>query len=71
MVRLLFEIARYHSPSVIFFDEIDSIATKRSENEHEATRKVKTELLVQMDGVGNSDQAVFVLAATNRPWDLD
>ena len=70
-MQLLFEMARYHSPSVIFFDEIDSIASKRSENEHESTRKVKTELLVQMDGVGNSDQSVFVLAASNRPWDLD
>jgi SpoVK/Ycf46/Vps4 family AAA+-type ATPase len=64
-------MARYHSPSVIFFDEIDCIASKRSENENESSRKVKTELLVQMDGVGSSDQQIFVLAATNRPWDLD
>lgn len=77
MVRILFEMARYHAPSTIFLDEVDSLAGKRGgPNEHEASRRVKTELMVQMDGIsGNSSSAkpnyVIVLGATNCPWDLD
>ncbi|KAH0785127.1 ATPase, AAA family protein [Histomonas meleagridis] len=72
LIRVLFELARYHSPSTIFIDELDSIMSRRStHDEHEASRRMKTELLIQMDGLSSSNSLVFVLAASNFPFDLD
>ena len=72
LVRVLFELARYHAPSTIFIDELDSIMSARgSGREHEASHRMKTELLIQMDGLAKGSELVFVLAASNLPWSLD
>lgn len=74
LIRVLFDLARYHAPSTIFLDEIDSIMGQRGgpgSGEHEASRRMKTELLIQMDGLAKTDDLVFVLAASNLPWELD
>lgn len=71
LIRVLFELARYHAPSTIFIDEIDSIMSARDGHDHEGSRRMKTELLVQMDGLISGGDNVFVLAASNLPWSLD
>ncbi|MCG7853706.1 MAG: AAA family ATPase [Methanosarcinaceae archaeon] len=69
-VKQVFETARQCEKSIIFFDEIDSIAGRRSESEDYAKRVVN-ELLAQMDGVDTADDNLLVLAATNEPWAID
>ena len=72
LVRALFELAFEKEPSVVFIDEIESILCKRSDSENEAMKRLKTEFLIQFDGVGSSaDAKVLIIGATNRPFDLD
>lgn len=74
LIRVLFDLARHHQPSTIFIDELDSLMGARGggDGEHEGSRRMKTELLIQMDGLLRDTQdQVFLLAASNLPWDLD
>ncbi|KAF5338226.1 hypothetical protein D9758_012867 [Tetrapyrgos nigripes] len=71
LVKNLFQLAREQKPSIVFIDEIDSLAGTRNESESEGSRRIKTEFLVQMNGVGHDDTGVLVLGATNIPWQLD
>ena len=71
LVKTLFSTARDNKPSIIFIDEVDALCGSRSENESESARRIKTEFLVQMQGVGVDNKGVLVLGATNIPWVLD
>ena len=71
LVRELYKMARDNAPAIIFIDEIDSLVTKRTDNDQSSSRGIKTEFLVQMEGVGKNNSGVLTLGATNCPWDLD
>ncbi|XP_065168768.1 spastin isoform X3 [Atheta coriaria] len=73
LVRALFSVARELQPSIIFIDEVDSLLSERSNNEHECSRRLKTEFLVEFDGLPSNPESerVVVMAATNRPQELD
>ncbi|MGW2366241.1 ATP-binding protein [Streptomyces sp. NPDC001667] len=71
-LRQLFETARRNSPCVLFLDEIDALGAKRSQVRHTGMRNTVNQLLTELDGVnGSANEGVFVLAATNHPWDVD
>ena len=71
-VKALFESARESKPAVIFLDEIDSVCSQRGGgNDSESSNRVKTEFLVQMQGVGSNNDGVLFLGATNLPWNID
>jgi SpoVK/Ycf46/Vps4 family AAA+-type ATPase len=67
----LFDAARAHAPCVLFLDEIDALGHKRSQLSSSALRTLVNQLLTELDGVGGGNEGVFVLAATNAPWDID
>jgi ATPase family associated with various cellular activities (AAA) len=72
MVRALFAVARCHQPAVIFADEIDSLLTRRTGDEFDATRPIKAEFLVHFDGAGTADSnQLLVTGVTGRPQELD
>ena len=88
LVRVLFDLARWHAPSTIFIDEVDALMGKREGSGGgggggggaggeewgaggEASRRMKSELLIQLDGLSKGEEMVFVLCASNLPWDLD
>ncbi|MFF5290450.1 AAA family ATPase [Paractinoplanes globisporus] len=67
----LFQAARGHAPCVLFLDEIDALGHKRSQLNSSSMRTVVNQLLTELDGVDGNNDGVFVLAATNAPWDID
>lgn len=74
LVRTLFQMARERQPAFVFVDEADAILSSRSDNEHEASRRLKTEFMAQVDGAtasAQADERVYIMAASNRPQDLD
>ena len=72
VVKSLFKIVYKKVPNIIFIDEIDKILSKGSESENEAIKRLKTEFLIQFDGLwSNTNERLLVIAATNRPMDLD
>ena len=77
LVRVLFDLARFYAPSTVFIDEVDALMGSREGTGGEdggggeASRRMKSELLIQLDGLAQSEESVFVLCASNLPWDLD
>ena len=70
-VHQLFETARANAPCVLFLDEVDAIGHKRSRLSSDTMRSTVNQLLLELDSVASSNHGVFVLAATNHPWDVD
>ncbi|XP_059669975.1 ATPase family AAA domain-containing protein FIGL1-like [Cornus florida] len=72
LVRALFGVASCRQPAVIFVDEIDSLLSQRkSEGEHEASRRLKTQFLIEMEGFDSGSEQILLIGATNRPQELD
>lgn len=70
-VHTVFRLARSHAPAVLFLDEIDAIGHKRTHTAFSSLRNVVNQLLTELDGIGSDNDGVYVLAATNAPWDVD
>ncbi|PHT29490.1 hypothetical protein CQW23_30925 [Capsicum baccatum] len=72
-IKAVFSLASKIAPSIIFVDEVDSMLGRRENpEEHQAMRRLKNEFMLNWDGLRTKDtERVLVLAATNRPFDLD
>jgi AAA+ superfamily predicted ATPase len=70
-IHQLFETARRHAPCVLFLDEVDAIGQKRSQLRNTPMRSAVNQLLLELDDVASDNTGVFLLAATNHPWDVD
>jgi SpoVK/Ycf46/Vps4 family AAA+-type ATPase len=70
-LRAIFDTARENAPCVLFLDEVDAIGHKRTDLRGSGLRSVVQALLSELDGVSQNNDGVFVLAATNHPWDVD
>jgi AAA+ superfamily predicted ATPase len=70
-IHELFEIARRNAPCVLFLDEVDAIGQKRSQLRHTPMRSAVNQLLLELDDIAGNNEGVFLLAATNHPWDVD
>ncbi|MGW7414019.1 AAA family ATPase [Streptomyces sp. NPDC054863] len=70
-VHAVFRAARAKAPCVVFLDELDALGAKRSRSHHSGLRNAVNQLLVELDGADGDNEGVFVLAATNVPWDVD
>ncbi len=72
LVRKLFEMARRNQPAIIFIDELDSIGVARSGDDVGGERRLKTQLLTEIQGLASrSDERITIIGATNLPWELD
>lgn len=67
----IFERARDEAPSILFFDEMEAIGAARHQVRQGPGRRLVNQLLSEMDGVGQSNESILVLGATNAPWDVD
>ena len=70
-VHELFQLARREAPCVLFLDEVDALGQRRTQTRNSAIRGATNQLLTELDGVDTANEGVFVLAATNQPWDVD
>jgi SpoVK/Ycf46/Vps4 family AAA+-type ATPase len=70
-IHELFEVARRNAPCVLFLDEVDAIGQKRSQLRNTPMRSAVNQLLLELDDVASDNSGVFLLAATNHPWDVD
>ncbi len=67
----IFDVARKNNPAILFFDEVDALASDRSSIKHGAGRNVINQFLAEMDGATSSNDGILVLGATNAPWQVD